>query len=143
LNARFPVRDDGQVDAQLDGEWPLFNHALSDSISSLPPRGAPGVGPSTYWIDVAEQGARRAAEERDQMPFTSGNITTLRVLEGQVVASYDFADEGEATEAMDLDEFLALLAAWREKVVISASKATSPLPETYRRNPHRAFPADG
>ena len=143
LNATFLIRDDGQVDAHIDGGWPLFNHALNDSISSLPPRGELGVGPSTYWIDVAEQGARRAAEEGDQAPFTCGNITTLRVVEGQVVASYDFAHEDEPTEAMSLDEFLALLAAWREKVVISASKATAPLPEMYRRNPHRVSPANG
>jgi len=49
MEVRFSVRDDGQVDVHLGPEWPIFNVALNDSISSLPPRGWTGNGPSTYW----------------------------------------------------------------------------------------------
>ena len=137
IEVTFSVRQDGQVDALLGDEWPIFNEALGDSISSLPPRGAPGNGPSTYWIDVAEAGARRAAETSDDAPFTGGNITELRVRDGLVIARYDFAEPDEPVDALPLDDFLELLSRWRERVVESARRATSPLPETYRRNPHR------
>jgi hypothetical protein len=131
----FSTRDDGQVDARLGPEWPLFSEALGDSISSLPPRGAAGNGPSTYWIDIAEHGARRAAQSGDVAPFTWGNSTLLRVQSGNVVAAYDCAEENEPGEAIPLDEFLALLAEWRKRVIASASTSSAPLPETYRRNP--------
>lgn len=137
MNVTFSARDDGQVDAQLDRDWPVFNEALADSISSLPPRGAGGGGPSTYWIDVAADGARRAASTGDERPFAWGNVTLLRVKSREVVAAFDFADETEAGETMALDDFLALLAAWREQVLLSSSTSREPLPETYRRNPTR------
>jgi hypothetical protein len=136
VEVTFSIRDDGQVDALLDGDWPVFNEALGDSISSLPPRGATGVGPSTYWIDVAEAGARRAAETGDDRPFTSGNITVLRVRGGEVVANFDYDDEDEPGEALPLSDFLGLLRDWRDRVKASASSSTLALPETYRRNPH-------
>jgi len=82
-------------------------------FSSLPPRGASSVGPSTYWIGVADAGARRAADTGDEKPFTGGNITLQRVIAGKVVASFDFDEDGEPNEAMPLDDFLELLAAWR------------------------------
>lgn len=132
------MRADGQVDASLGPEWPLFNHALADSISSLPPRGLKGNGPSTYWIDVAEEGVRKAAAAGDGSPFTWGNITQLSVRGDYVVASYDF-DEEQAEE-VPLNDFLALLRDWRVAVLRSAEKATSPLPETYRRNPKGPLP---
>jgi hypothetical protein len=135
MNVTFTIRDDGQVDAYLDDAWPIFNEALADSISSLPPRGATGRGPSTYWIDIAESGARRAASMQDETPFARGNITMLRVQHGQVVASFDFAGDDEPGEAMPLAEFLGLLAAWRSQVLVTAAHSADPLPETYRRNP--------
>lgn len=135
MDVRFTVRDDGQVDAALIGDWDLFNEALGDSISSLPPRGAAGAGPSTYWIDVARQGALRAREANDDRPFTGGNITLLRMTGGRVEARYDFADEDEAGQFMDFDDFVSLLAEWRMRVEARAGTSDSPLPETYRRNP--------
>ena len=93
LEANFSVRDDGQIDASLVGDWPVLNHALSDSISSLPPRGKRGRGPSTYWIDVADRGARLASERNDERPFLWGNITQLRVKGGCVLACLDIDDE--------------------------------------------------
>ncbi len=133
VDVTFSERDDGQVDARLDGDWPTFNHTLEDSISSLPPRGATGVGPSTYWIDVADDGARRAAAAGDERPFTWGNITQLRVRSGRVFASLDIDDPTDDDEAIPLDEFLHLLSAWHVRVLASAS--SEQFSETYRRNP--------
>ena len=140
MNVTFRTRDDGQVDAYLDDAWPILNEALADSISSLPPRGAAGLGPSTYWIDVAESGARRAASTQDETPFTGGNSTLLRVQHGQVIASFDFASDDEPSEGMPLEDFVGLLAAWRAQVILSAAQSTQPLPETYRRNPSARQP---
>lgn len=136
MEAVFSQRDDGQVDVDLGPDWPLFNEALNDCVSSLPPRGASGVGPSSYWIDIAEAGALRAAQQEDERPFTSGNVTRLRVSDGLVLASLDFAED-EPEEAMPLADFLAILRTWRERVIESAAASTTALPETYRRNPAR------
>ena len=133
MDVIFSVRDDGQVDAQLPGDWPVFNEALRDSVSSLPPRGAVGNGPSTYWIDRAEQGVQRARRTGDSQPFLWGNATALRVDGGSVLASDEYLGDLEP-EAMPLAEFLALLEEWRRWVVESAMAAVRPLPETYRRN---------
>ena len=133
----FSVRDDLQVDAHLGPEWPVFDHALGDSISSLPPRGAPGNGPSTYWIDQAQEGAVKAHRAEDTKPFLWGNITVLHVECDTVVAKYDYDEDDEPGEALPLEDFLELLAEWRTRVQDSAASATEPLPETYRRNPAR------
>ena len=133
MEVRFEHRDDGQVDAVLPDADALVNHALGDSISSLPPRGWPGSGPSTYWIDHAEQSARRAAAEGDDQPFTWGNITVLRVVGDCVEFAYEYDLDGGVR--MPLEEFFALLAAWRAEGVAAASSAQAPLPETHRRNP--------
>lgn len=135
VDVDFSEREDGQVDATLGPGWPLFNHALADSVSSLPPRGASGNGPSTYWIDLALERSRQAAEAGDERPFTWGNITELSVRNGEVVARYDYADPDEPGEALPLDEFLDLLNRWRTRVLESARRATLPLPDTSRRNP--------
>lgn len=79
MEVTFTTRDDGQVDAFIGPGRPVFQEALLDSISSLPPRGAEGNGPSTYWIDQAEAGARSAHETGDERPFLWGNITVLSV----------------------------------------------------------------
>jgi hypothetical protein len=110
-------------------------------VSSLPPRGAGGVGPSTYLIDVAEEGAAiRASEQGDERPFTAGNVTRLRVRSERVTACLDFAED-EPGEAMPLADFLAILGVWRVRVLDGASASTSALPETYRRNPARWVPS--
>jgi len=136
VEAIFSARDDGQIDVNLGPDWPLFNEALNDCVSSLPPRGAIGLGPSTYWIDVAEQGALRASQQGDETPFTAGNVTRLRVRSGAVTASLDFAQD-EPEEAIPLADFLAILGAWRDRVLDSAAASSAALPETYRRNPAR------
>lgn len=134
----FSTRDDGQVDAHLGPEWPIFNAALDDSISSLPHRGEACSGPSTYWIDLADHAAREARRTGDSRPFASGNITLLSVRDDTVVASYDYAEDGEPGEALHLDDFLSILARWRHLVEGSASTATNRIPETYRRKPFLA-----
>lgn len=133
----FNIRDDGQVDARIVGDYPLFNDALADSISSLPPRGATGAGPSTYWIDIAREGAVTAARDRSERPFTGGNVTLLRVRRDEVEARYDYDDDGVAGETLPLADFLSLLDQWRSRVEASARNARLPLAETYRRNPAR------
>ncbi len=76
MDVRFTVRTDGQA-AVIEGGQ-LLNDALADCISSLPPRGAGGNGPSTYWVDVARRGVVRASRQGDGRPFVSGNITLSR-----------------------------------------------------------------
>jgi hypothetical protein len=135
MEVRFSVRDDGQVDVHLGPEWPIFNVALNDSISSLPPRGWTGNGPSTYWIDHAARGALDAQQRGDNRPFTRGNETLLCLRGDEVLANFDWVEPDEPGETMPLDDFFSLLAEWRSQVAQSASTATAPLPETYRRNP--------
>ncbi len=133
MEVRFEQRTDGQVDAFLGPEHVMLNEALADCISSLPPRGEPGNGPSTYWVDVAERGARQAAQTGDTRPFTSGNATLLRVEGQDVVAALDFDED--VTERIPLADFLGLLSQWRSHIAADSATATEPLPETYRRNP--------
>jgi len=135
MEVRFSVCNDGQVDAQLGPDRPIFNLALSDSISSLPPRGEPGNGPSTYWTNHADRGTRQAHERSDDRPFTFGNETLLCLRGDDVVAKYEYAEPDELGETMPLSDFLALLSEWRRRVEQSASTATTSLRETYRRNP--------
>jgi hypothetical protein len=137
MDVKFTVRADGLVEARLPGDWPLFNEALADSVSSLPPRGEPGAGPSTYWIDVAREGAGRASACGDERPFTWGNITLLRLTPAGVEARYDYQGNDEPGEAMSLADFLDVLARWRAVVVAEGSEASAVFPETYRRNPQR------
>jgi hypothetical protein len=134
VDVSLSVRADGQVDVHHAAGWQIFQDALDDSISSLPPRGAPGNGPSAYWVDHAEQGARTARESGDERPFASGNITFLGVSDGMVVATYDFAEDDEPGQAMPIEEFLALLVEWRRRIEASSASATEPLPDTYGRN---------
>lgn len=114
----FSTTTDGLIDASLGPDFPLFDQALADSVSSRPPRGYPQDGPSTYWIDRAEQGALDAASAGDERPFVSGNITILFVSDGNVIANYDYAqEEGEAGESISLDEFLSIMRQWRARVL--------------------------
>lgn len=137
MEPRFNVREDGQVDAQLPSAGELLNAALSDSISSLPPRGAPGNGPSTHWVDEALSGLREAQRTNSQRPFLWGNITLLRLMGDEVEARYDFDDEDGAGEFLGVGDFVELLGQWRARIVEQAAQATEPLPDTYRRNPAR------
>jgi len=134
VEVTFSVRDDLQVDAHLGPDWPVFNDALADSISSLPPRGAIDKGPSIYWIIKAEQGAVAAQRSGDQQPFIWGNDTRLRVVGDSVVANHDYDDDDQPGESMPVSDFLEILAGWRMRVLESSAGATDTLPDTYRRN---------
>lgn len=136
MDARFTQREDGQVDVELGADWALFTEALNDSISSLPPRGAKGNGPSAYWVDVAAEGLSRSLASASDRPFTWGNITLLRLNGGRVEARYDFDDEDVEGQFLEVTEFQEVLSQWRRQIEESASASTSPLPETNRRNPH-------
>lgn len=135
MEPRFSTREDGQVDVDLGPEWQLFTEALNDSISSLPPRGAAGTGPSTYWVDVASHGLDRSLASGSDRPFTWGNITLLRLKGGRVEARYDFDDDEEHGQFLDVEDFQRILDRWREKIQQSAAASSSALPDTYRRNP--------
>jgi hypothetical protein len=135
MDARFSSREDGQVDVDLGLNLTLFTEALNDCVSSLPPRGAKGDGPSTYWVDVARVGLDRAVASGSDRPFTWGNITLLRLKEGRVEARYDFDEDDVPGQFLNVEEVRQVLDAWRARIEANASASTSPLPETYRRNP--------
>jgi hypothetical protein len=140
IESRFSTREDGQIDVDLGPDWPLFTDALNDCVSSLPPRGASGNGPSTYWVDVARLGLERALASGTDRPFTWGNITLLRLSDGRVEARYDYDEEDVRGEFLDVDDVRRVLDDWRARIEENASASTSPLPETYRRNPSPDLP---
>lgn len=116
----------------------LINKALEDCVSSFPPRGWPGNGPCTYWIDVTQQGLADALATGSTDPFIGGNMTLFRVVEGRLEARYDFDDindEKAPSEFIDIDDFRAILQQWRELIVVNAASATAPLGVSGRRNP--------
>lgn len=129
------VREDGQVDAHLASAGPIFNDALYDSISSLPPRGAQGNGPSTYWVDRALSGVLEAERRGSEEPFLWGNCTVLRLRGDRVEVRYDYSYDEEESDFVDAADFVALLREWRPLILEQADRATAPLPSTYRRNP--------
>ena len=135
MDAQFTTREDGQIDVALGPDWPLFTEALNDCVSSLPPRGAKGNGPSTYWVDVALGGLDRALASGTDQPFTWGNATLLRVTQGRVEARFDFDEDDVPGEFLDVDDVRRVLSDWRTRIQSSASTSTSRLPDTYRRNP--------
>lgn len=141
MKARFSRREDGQIDVDLGPDWRLFTDALDDCVSSLPPRGAKGNGPSTYWVDVAAVGLDRALASGTDRPFTWGNITLLRLKDGRVEARYDSDEQDVPGQFLDAGELRGVLDDWRVRIEESASASTSPLPETYRRNPMPDRPA--
>ena len=117
MEVRFTQRPDSIIDASIGPDHELFNHALQDAVSSRAPRGAPRPGLSTYWIDQADQYARQAAADGSNRPFASGNATYLKVEGDRVVAGYDFDDEEAEGDSIPLQDFLNLLADWRQTVV--------------------------
>ena len=140
MDPHFTEREDGQVDVDFGPEWSLVTEALNDSVSSLPPCGAKGNGPSTYWVDVVTLGPNWALTSGNEHPFAWGNSTLLRLRGGRVEARYDFDEDDVLGQFLDVNELQRILAEWRRRIHDSASASTSPLPETYRRNPDPTFP---
>ncbi|MCP2265011.1 hypothetical protein ACFQHV_11500 [Promicromonospora thailandica] len=135
MDARFPQREDGQVDIDLGPEWTLFTEALNDCVSSRPPRGAVGNGPSTYWVDVALGTLDSALASGSDRPFTWGNATLMRLKAGRVEARNEYDGDDIEGQFLEVETLRDLLARWRREIVRSAAGATSALSETYRRNP--------
>jgi hypothetical protein len=81
------LRDDGTIDVRLGPDWPIFNEALADAVSSLPPRGSDEKRLSTYWID-------RMLERLDalQNEGTTGSIAAGN--------AYSIVFDGDGVEAV-------------------------------------------
>ena len=52
-----------------------------------------------------------------------------------VEARFDYDEDDAVGEYMPVEDFRTLLREWRGRIESSAGRASSPLPETYRRNP--------
>jgi hypothetical protein len=116
VDVDFVVRPDGIIEAHVEPRGGLLDEALNEAVSSRAPRGAVRQGLSTDWIDRTEALARRNAENGVSDPFASGNVTYLRLDGNRVVAGYDFDPDEENADTLMLEEFLNLLAEWRERV---------------------------
>lgn len=131
----FRTGTNGLVHVIVTGDHDTLNDALNDIFSSRPPLGWVGDGPSTYWIDRARRQFEEARANGSVECFVGGNDAQLRLIDGTVEARYEYSYPDEPGDRMPVDEFVALLDEWRTRIKASAAKATSPLPETYRRNP--------
>jgi hypothetical protein len=127
------LRDYGTVDAVLGPKWPIFNDALADTVSSLPPRGSSERHLSTYWIDNTLNRLRRMRQSGEMGPIASGNAYSLVLVGDEVQAVFDYGDD--SVERLPADEVDRLLVAWREHVVKAQQHERRVVPETYRRNP--------
>jgi len=132
--ADFATRSDGQVDASLAGDWPIFNQALPDCISSLPPLGDITAGPSTYWIEVAAQEAKWASFSGSESAFICGKATFLQLVAGCVVARYDHDRSSGPSESITIEAFLALLTDWQKQINHGDTENAASLPTTHRRD---------
>ncbi len=74
LEVDLSVSDDGQIDASLGADWPMFNHALSDSISSLPPRGRRGM--RWRWIGAGVLACASVACSAEHSPLGASSAPT-------------------------------------------------------------------
>ena len=129
------ARGDGTIDARLGDDWPIFNEALADAVSSLPPRGSDETRLSTYWIDQTLSRLEVLQQHSEPRPIASGNAYSL-VFDGDgVEAVFDYGDPNEDVELMSVDDFRRILHGWRARVVVAQAHETRTVPETYRRNP--------
>lgn len=120
------------IELQLGDEWPGFNEALVDSVSSLPYRGEGKSGLSTYWIDLLTSRLENwVPDAGDEMAILNGNVTELVRSGPDLIARslYDLFDD----ERLPVKDLLPLLREWRARVV--AGGADFAIPETYRRAP--------
>lgn len=106
------------VELVLTDDLPVLREALADCISTHPPSGAGQDGPSTYWIDRALRYLESRLEDGGKEPLASGCCTYLQVREGVVEARYEFGvEDDDLGDVVPAEELLALLRAWRERVV--------------------------
>ena len=128
------LHDDGTVDARLEPGWQIFNDALADAVSSLPPRGSKEQRLSTYWIDSALDRLSRLQGAHEDGMIASGNAYSILLSGDRVTAAFDYGDE-DTFEAMPIEDFVDLLERWRQRVIDVQPYETREVPETYRRNP--------
>jgi hypothetical protein len=129
------LREDGTIDARLGSDWPIFNEALADAVSSLPPRGSTERRLSTYWIDQTLERLAALRAQHQTGRIAGGNAYSL-VFDGDgVEAVFDYGDPNEDVELMSVDDFMSVLEGWRAAVVTALAHETRTVAETYRRNP--------
>lgn len=120
----------GLIWVRLGPEWPGFNEALNDGVSSLSPRGtSPAL--STYWIDHAL--GRMAAAPGSLV--AGGNTTRIERTRDGVCARSDY--ELFDDEYMGAAEFVGVLQEWHQRVKSSQHARDPSRPEhaSYQRNP--------
>ncbi len=123
----------GQVWIELGEDWPGFNRALADSVSSLSPRGMrPGL--STYWIDATLDGLT-ASRTTGEYRIAWGDETEL-VVKGQTVQARSLYELFE-TERMPRQAFEEILQAYRTAVVTAVESGATLQMDSYvpQRNP--------
>ena len=102
------VRDDGTVDVRLGPRWAIFNEALADAVTSLPPRGSPERRLSTYWIDQTLSRLAAFRHGGEGGVVASGNAYSISVSENHVTAMWDYGD-ADTSERMTIAEFVEIL----------------------------------
>lgn len=113
----------------LHDQLPLMRRALSDSLNSRPPKGARQDGPSTYWIDEALKDLMASIQDGSERPFAAGNITYLRLKNGQVEARLDVdPEDSDSVDRVAATDFVALLQVWRERMLVESPGADSRVP---------------
>lgn len=109
---------DGDADlilVSLDGQFELFEIALSEWMSTRPIVGGVDTGPSTYYLDFAEKALREAIARGQRGTVLSAGQFTDVWLDGDVVR---VAIDGEdRVESMPAAHVLSLIADWRSEVV--------------------------
>src|SRR5690349_11428550 len=85
LEVDLSASDDGQIDASLGADWPMFNRVLRDSISSLPLRGRRGM--RWRWIGAGVLACASVACSAEDSPLEASsaptNVTVVSTLEQQ------------------------------------------------------------
>jgi hypothetical protein len=136
MEYEFTVSDAGLVEVTLADDLPYLRHALEDSLGTRPPRGAPQDGPSTYWIDTTLAQLNDRAIDGGTDPIAAGNITYLIVRDGSVQARLDVdSDEDDNYDAVPIEDFLALLRAWRTRVMEVSPAADTRVPKPRAARP--------
>lgn len=96
------------MEADLGPEWPGFNEALGDSVTTRAPKGYP-EGLSTYWIDRTLTALANGGPPGTVL--ASGNATSLILTEDGVCAHSHY--EVFEDEQMPIPDFAQGLRDWR------------------------------
>jgi hypothetical protein len=129
------LRDDGTIDVRLGPDWPIFNEALADAVSSLPHRGSKEVRLSTYWIDRTLEQLDALESQGSTGRIARGNAYSLVFTGNGIEAVFDYGDPNEDGERMSTADFREILTSWRAVVIAAQAHESRAVPETYRRKP--------